>query len=148
MDTLSYKTKSAKKEEVVREWFIVDATNQTLGRLSSKIAQVLRGKHKPSFTPHVDTGDYVIVINAEKVRLTGNKWNDKVYLRYSGYPGGQKSKTAKQILDSKPISIVEHSVKGMLPKNKLGSAIYRKLFVYEGGEHPHEAQKPQELKLD
>ena len=100
MDTLSYKTKSARKEDVVRDWYIVDATNQTLGRMSSKIAQVLRGKHKPSFTPHVDTGDYVIVINAEKVRLTGNKWNDKVYLRYSGYPGGQSSKTAKQILDS------------------------------------------------
>lgn len=148
MDTLSYKTKSARKEDVVRDWFIVDATNLTLGRLSSKIAQVLRGKHKPSFTPHVDTGDYVIVINAEKVRLTGNKWNDKEYLRYSGYPGGQKSKTAKQILDSKPHAIVEHSVKGMLPKNRLGRAIYKKLFVYVGAEHPHEAQKPQDLKLD
>ena len=148
MDTLSYKTKSARKEDVVRDWYIVDATNQTLGRMSSKIAQVLRGKHKPSFTPHVDTGDYVIVINAEKVRLTGNKWNDKVYLRYSGYPGGQSSKTAKQVLDSHPIRIVEHSVKGMIPKNKLGSAIYRKLFVYEGAEHPHEAQKAIELKLD
>lgn len=148
MDTLSYKTKSARKEDVVREWFIVDATNLTLGRLSSKIAQVLRGKHKPSFTPHVDTGDYVIVINAEKVRLTGNKWNDKEYLRYSGYPGGQKSKTAKQILDSKPTSVLEHAVKGMLPKNRLGRATYKKLFVYVGGEHPHEAQKPQELKLD
>lgn len=148
MDTLSYKTKSARKEDVVRDWFIVDATNLTLGRLSSKIAQVLRGKHKPSFTPHVDTGDYVIVINAEKVRLTGNKWNDKVYLRYSGYPGGQKSKTAKQILDSKPTSVLEHSVKGMLPKNRLGRATYKKLFVYVGDQHPHEAQKPQELKLD
>ena len=148
MDTLSYKTKSARKEDVVREWFIVDATNQTLGRLSSKIAQVLRGKHKPSFTPHVDTGDYVIVINAEKVRLTGNKWNDKEYLRYSGYPGGQKSKTAKQILDSKPTSVVEHAIKGMLPKNRLGRATYKKLFTYVGAEHPHEAQKPQELKLD
>jgi large subunit ribosomal protein L13 len=148
VDTLSYKTKSTRKEDVVRDWYIVDATNQTLGRMSSKIAQILRGKHKPSFTPHVDTGDYVIVINAEKVRLTGNKWNDKVYLRYSGYPGGQSSKTAKQVLDSQPIRIVEHSVKGMLPKNKLGSAIYRKLFVYVGGEHPHEAQKAQELKLD
>ncbi len=148
MDTLSYKTKSAKKEEVEKEWFVIDATNQTLGRMGSKIAQILRGKHKPSFTPHVDCGDYVIVINAEKVRLTGNKLDQKVYLRYSGYPGGQKSKTARQILEKHPIRIVEHSVKGMLPKNRLGAAIYRNLFVYEGSEHPHEAQKPQELKLD
>ncbi len=147
MDTLSYKTKSIRKEDVERDWYIVDATNLTLGRLSSKIAQVLRGKHKPSFTPHVDTGDYIIVINAEKVRLTGNKWNAKEYIRYSGYPGGQKSKTAKQILDSKPTAIIEKSVKGMLPKNRLGRAMYKKLFVYAGAEHPHEAQKPQEFNF-
>lgn len=147
MDTLSYKTKSLRKEDVERDWYIVDATNLTLGRISTKIAQVLRGKHKPSFTPHVDNGDYVIVINAEKIRLTGNKLNDKVYIRYSGYPGGQKSKTAKQVLDSKPTAIVEHAVKGMLPKNRLGSAIYKKLFVYVGAEHPHGAQKPQEINF-
>ena len=134
--------------EFERKWVVFDAEEQVLGRLAVKIANALRGKDEPTYTPHMDCGKNVIVINAEKVRLTGNKWNDKVYLRYSGYPGGQKSKTAKQILDSKPIRIVEHSVKGMLPKNKLGSAIYRKLFVYEGAEHPHEAQKAQELKLD
>ncbi len=148
VDTLSYKTKSAKLEEVEKNWHVIDATNLTLGRMSTKIAQILRGKHKPSFTPHVDCGDYVIVINAEKVRLTGNKWNAKQYITYSGYPGGQRSKTAKQILDKKPTYIVEHAVKLMLPKNRLGRTIYGNLFVYEDAEHPHEAQKPQELKLD
>ncbi len=148
VDTLSYKTKSAKAQEVEREWFVVDATNQTLGRMGTKLATILRGKHKPSYTPHVDTGDYIIVINAEKVRMTGNKWDDKEYQRYSGYPGGQKSKTAKQVLDSAPTRIVEHAVKGMLPKNRLGRAMFKKLFVYTGDEHPHGAQKPQELKLD
>ncbi len=117
MDTLSYKTLSAKKEEVERKWYIVDAEGETVGRLSSRIAHVLRGKHKPSFTPHVDCGDNVIVINAEKVHFTGTKWLNKEYIHYSGYPGGQKSITAKKLLDKKPIAIIENSVKGMLPKN-------------------------------
>lgn len=147
MNTLSYKTKSANKQTVQRKWYIVDANDQVLGRMCTKIATVLRGKHKPSYTPHVDTGDYVIVINADKIVLTGNKVNDKKYLTYSGYPGGQKSKTAKQLLDKKPIAVVENAVKGMLPKNKLGRAIYKKLFVYAGTEHNHGAQKPENLEI-
>jgi large subunit ribosomal protein L13 len=143
VNTLSYKTQSAKKEEVERKWFIVDAEGEVVGRLCTKIAQVLRGKHKPSYTPHVDTGDYVIVINAEKIRFTGNKMQDKEYQTYSGYPGGQKSRTAKEMLDKHPIRIVELAVKGMLPKTRLGRQMYKKLFVYEGAEHPHEAQKPE-----
>lgn len=145
MDTLSYKTKSAKAEEQDRKWFIVDAEGEVLGRMSSKIAHVLRGKHKPSFTSHVDCGDFVIVINAEKVRLTGNKLNAKEYLRYSGYPGGQKSTTAKELLVKKPFAVVENAVRGMLPKNKLGRAMFKKLFVYAGADHPHQAQKPEPL---
>ena len=145
MNTLSYKTKSAKAADVQRAWFIVDAQSEPLGRLCSKIATVLRGKHKPSFTPHVDTGDYVIVINAEKARLTGSKMDQKVYLTYSGYPGGQKSATAKEIMAKKPTALVEYAVRGMLPKTKLGRANIKKLFVYTGEEHPHGAQKPQPL---
>ena len=145
MDTLSYKTKSAKKEEVVRKWYVVDANNAIVGRMCSKIAHVLRGKHKPSYTPHVDTGDYVIVINADKVRFTGNKWDQKTYLSYSGYPGGQKSRTAKELHAKKPYAVVENAVRGMLPKNKLGRAMFKKLFVYTGEEHPHKAQKPEVL---
>lgn len=148
MNTLSYKTVSAKKEEVARKWYIVDAENEVVGRLSTKIASVLRGKHKPEFTPHVDTGDYVIVINAEKVRFTGNKLDQKVYQRYSGYPGGQKERTAQEMLDKKPQDIIENAVKGMLPKNKLGRAMFKKLFVYAGSEHPHAAQQPEPLNLD
>lgn len=147
MDTLSYKTQSAKKETVQREWLVVDAEGQSLGRLGSHIALVLRGKHKTSFTPHVDCGDNVIVINADKVRLTGDKMKKKVYLRHSGYPGGQKSKTAQQIMDTHPTRLIEIAVKGMLPKNKLGRAMYKKLFVYAGAEHPHAAQKPTKLEL-
>ncbi len=150
MDTLSYKTKSAKKQEVERKWYVVDADGETVGRLCTRIASVLRGKHKPSYTPHVDTGDYVIVVNAEKVRFTGNKMDDKVYLTYSGYPGGQKSATAKEMLAKKPISIIEIAVKGMLPKNKLGRAMFKKLFVYEGGMEnveKHQAQKPEPFKF-
>ncbi len=145
MNTLSYKTKSAKKEEVVREWYIIDATNQHVGRMCTKIADVLRGKHKPSFTPHVDTGDYVIVINADKVKFTGAKWDQKEYITYSGYTGGQKRTTAKEMLDKKPFKIVENAVKGMIPKNKLGRAVFKKLFVYTGSDHPHTAQQPKEL---
>lgn len=148
MNTLSYKTVSAKKEEVARKWYIVDAENEVVGRLSTKIASVLRGKHKPEFTPHVDTGDYVIVINAEKVRFTGNKLDQKVYQRYSGYPGGQKERTAQEMLEKKPQDVIEIAVKGMLPKNKLGRAMFKKLFVYAGSEHPHAAQQPEPLNLD
>ena len=146
MNTLSYKTQSANKDTVERKWYVVDADGQTLGRMCTKIATVLRGKHKPSYTPHVDCGDNVIVINAEKVRLTGSKMEQKVYLTYSGYPGGQKSKTAAELMAKKPYAMVEKAVKGMLPKNKLGRAMFKKLYVYAGAEHPHAAQKPEELK--
>ena len=147
MDHLSYKTKSARKEDVQRNWYIIDAEGEIVGRLCTKIAHVLRGKHKPSYTPHVDTGDNIIVINAHKVRFTGNKVNDKEYVRYSGYPGGQKRATPADLLAKKPEAIVENAVRGMLPKTKLGRAMFKKLFVYAGNEHPHEAQKPQTLEL-
>ena len=145
MDTQSFKTKSARKEDVVRKWHIIDAENQIVGRMSTKIATVLRGKHKPSYTPHVDTGDYVIVINADKVRFTGSKMAQKEYITFSGYPGGQKKTTAKNLMAKKPTAIVEAAVKGMLPKNKLGRAMIKKMFVYAGTEHPHVAQKPEPL---
>ena len=146
MNTLSYKTVSAKKETVERSWFIVDGDGETVGRLASRIASVLMGKHKPSFTTHVDTGDYVIVINADKVRFTGNKLADKEYQTYSGYPGGQKRRTAERLQNDKPTAILEIAVKGMLPKTKLGNAMVKKLFAYEGAEHPHAAQKPEPFK--
>lgn len=148
MDTLSYRTQSAKKETVERKWYVVDAEGEVVGRLCSKIASVLRGKHKPSYTPHVDTGDCVIVINADKIRFTGSKMDQKEYITYSGYPGGQKRVVARQMLQKKPIAIIENAVKGMLPKNRLGRAMRKKLFVYEGAEHPHQAQKPEPLNLD
>jgi large subunit ribosomal protein L13 len=141
--TRSYNTVSAKKEEVNRDWYVVDATNQIAGRLFSKIAAVLRGKHRPDFTPHVDTGDNVIVINADKIRFTGKKKDQKEYLRYTGYPGGLKRETAGHLLDRKPEAVIEIGVRGMLPKTKLGNAMIKKLFVYGGEEHPHQAQKPQ-----
>ncbi len=147
MDTLSYRTISAKKETVERKWYIVDADGETVGRLATRVAAVLRGKHKPSYTPHVDCGDFIIIINADKVRFTGNKMLDKEYLTYSGYPGGQKSIMAKDLMKKKPIAILEIAVKGMLPKTKLGRAMFKKLFVYEGTEHPHQAQKPEEFKF-
>ena len=147
MDTLSYKTKSARKEDVERKWYVVDAENVVLGRLGSKVATILRGKHKPSYTPHIDTGDYVIVINAEKVRLTGDKGNQREYISYSLYPGGQKRVTVNEMLAKKPTYPVEAAVKGMLPKGKLGRAMYRKLFVYTGSEHPHTAQQPETLEI-
>jgi len=147
VNTLSYKTLSANKETVERKWYIVDAEGETVGRIASKIATVLRGKHKPSYTPHVDTGDYVIIINAEKVRFTGKKMMDKEYQTYSGYPGGQKTRNAAHLIATKPISVMEIAVKGMLPKNKLGRAMYKKLFVYQGSEHPHTAQKPEPFKF-
>ncbi len=148
MDTLSYKTKSANSKTVEKQWLLVDAEGQTLGRLASKIAVLLRGKHKPSFTPHVDCGDNVVVINAEKIHLSGNKWEDKQYIRYTGYPGGQRSRTAQEMLDKKPAFIVEQAVKGMLPKNKLGAALFRNLRVYVGAEHDQEAQKPKSINLN
>lgn len=147
MDTLSYKTKSAKKEAVERKWYVIDADGETVGRLCSRIATVLRGKHKPSYTPHVDTGDFVIVLNADKVRFTGTKIDNKEYLTYSGYPGGQKATTARNLMAKKPTAVVEIAVKGMLPKTKLGRAMFKKLFVYEGTEHPHQAQKPEPFKF-
>lgn len=147
MNTLSYKTKSAKNTDVKRNWYIVDATDMIVGRLSTKVATILRGKHKAQFTPHVDCGDFVIIINADKVRFTGKKMTEKGYFSYSGYPGGQKKRTPAQLLKYKPIQVIEHSIKGMLPKNKLGSAMFRKLFAYAGGEHPHAAQKPEKLEV-
>ncbi len=148
MDTLSYKTVSANKATVNKEWVIIDATDQVLGRLAAKVAVILRGKHKASFTPHVDCGDNVIVINASKVRLTGKKLTDKVYVRHTGYPGGQRFATPKEMLSRKPLFVVEHAVKGMLPKNRLGAELFRNLFVYEGPEHPHEAQQPKTITLN
>ncbi len=148
MNTLSYKTVSANDATVEKEWIVVDATNEVLGRLASKVAKILRGKYKPSFTPHVDCGDNVIVINAEKVRLTGSKMTEKLYYHYTGYPSGKRSATPEDWLLNKPTAIIEHAVKGMLPKSRLGSEMYRNLYVYAGAEHKHEAQKPKELKLN
>ena len=147
MDTLSYKTVSANKATVNKEWVLIDAENMVLGRLASEVAKILRGKHKPEFTPHVDCGDYVIVINAEKVQLTGKKMTDRVHFRHSGYPGGQTTQTPKQILDKYPERLVEKAVKGMLPKNKLGRELFRNLHVVVGAEHKHEAQKPKVVDL-
>jgi large subunit ribosomal protein L13 len=147
VDALSYKTVSANKATVSKNWLIVDAEGQTLGRFASKIANILRGKNKPSFTPHADCGDYVIIINAEKIRFTGNKVNDKEYKFFSGYPGGLRYEVAKDILNRRPTYVVEHAIKGMLPKNKLGSQLFRNLHVYAGSEHPHGAQQPKEIKF-
>jgi len=148
MDTLSYKTVSANKGTVNKEWLLVDADGQTLGRLASEVAKLLRGKHKPSFTPHVDCGDNVIITNAAKINLTGKKWEAKKYIRYTGYPGGQRSLTAQELFDKSPSRLVERAVKGMLPKNKLGAAIFRNLKVYDGTEHNQEAQKPRSINLN
>ena len=148
MDTLSYKTVSANKATVNKEWVIVDAQNEIVGRLCTKIAMALRGKHKPGYTPHVDCGDNVIVINAGKVRFTGNKWSKKEYVRHTGYPGGQRSAVAQELMRKNPIAIVEKAVKGMLPKNRLGAALFRNLHVYAGIEHPHEAQEPKTINLN
>ncbi len=145
MIKLSYRTVSVRKEDVQRKWYVIDAEGVPVGRMSTQIATILRGKNKPSFTPHSDTGDYVIVLNAGKVRLTGDKMNQKEYLTYSLHPGGLKKVLAKYHIVKKHIKIVEEAVKGMLPKTKLGRAMYKKLFVYEGAEHPHSAQKPESL---
>ena len=136
-----------KPHEVKRKWYLVDATDKTLGRLSSKIASMLRGKHKPIFTPHVDCGDYVVVINAEKVKVTGKKLEDKEYKRHSGYPGGLKTVTLEKMLEEKPEDVMIHAVKGMLPKGKLGRQMLKKLRVYKGAEHDHSAQKPEKLEI-
>ena len=147
MDTLSYKTKSANKETADVKWYILDAEGEIVGRLATRIASVLRGKHKPNFTPHADMGDYVVVINADKVRFTGNKIDDKEYQRFTGYPGGLKRRTAREMLDKRPNQVLELAVKGMLPKTKLGRAQIKKLFLYEGAAHPHQAQKPEPFKF-
>ena len=137
----------ASPSTIERKWYVVDAEGQTLGRLASEVAKVLRGKNKPIYTPHIDTGDYVIIVNADKIRVSGNKMNDKVYYHHSGYVGGIKSSTLKEKMAKDPTFAVEHAVKGMLPKGPLGRQMYKKLFVYAGAEHPHAAQKPEELKF-
>jgi large subunit ribosomal protein L13 len=147
VNTLSYKTVSANKETVNKEWVIIDAEGAPLGRLATLVASMLRGKHKTNFTPHVDCGDNVVVINAEKVTLSGTKMQDKDYVRYTGYPGGQRFTKANEMLKKKPISLVEEAVKGMLPKNRLGRAIFKNMHVYAGASHPHEAQKPRKIEL-
>ena len=145
MSKLHFTTKHANEATVQRNWYVVDGTNQTVGRMCAKIASVLRGKNKAYYTPHVDCGDYIIVTNCEKVKFTGNKLEDKKYLTFSGYPGGQKGETAKNLLNRRPEVVIERAVKGMLPKNRLGRQMYKKLFVYVGNEHPHGAQKPENL---
>ena len=147
VDTLSYKTKFANKATVHKEWVIVDAGDKVLGRFSSEVAKLLRGKHKADYTPHADCGDNVIVINAEKIKLTGKKWSDKVYVSHTGYPGGQRFVTPAQLMEKSASIIIEKAVRGMLPKNKLGRELFRNLHVFNDGEHPHEAQKPKEIKL-
>lgn len=139
---------SANKATVSKEWVLVDAENQVLGRLSSQVAKIIRGKNKPSFTPHVDCGDNVIIINAEKIILSGNKTEEKVYTRYTGYPGGQRFQTPRELLNKKPEAIIEKAVKGMLPKNRLGNALFGNLYVYAGSEHPHAAQQPKTINLN
>ena len=148
MDTLSYKTVSANKATVNKEWVLVDADGQALGRLASEVAKMLRGKHKPNFTPHVDCGDNVVVTNAAKIKLSGKKWTDKEYIRHTGYPGGQRSLTAQELYDKDPARLVEKAVKGMLPKNKLGADLFRNLRVVVGSEHNHEAQKPENFDIN
>ncbi len=148
MDSLSYKTISANAATIQKEWYVIDATDEVLGRLASQVAKILRGKNKPSYTPHADCGDYVIVINADKVKLTGKKLTDKEYVRYTGHPGGQRFATPEDYLHRKPTFLVEHAVKGMLPKTRLGEAIMKNLKVYAGAEHPHVAQNPKAIKLN
>ena len=150
MDSLSYKTISANAATVNKQWYVIDAEGEVLGRLASQVAKILRGKNKPDFTPHVDCGDYVIVINADKVKFTGNKWNDKVYLHYTGYPGGQRSITPAELI--KKIDgeekLLKKVVKGMLPKNRLGAQLLKNLYVYAGSEHKHEAQCPKTIDIN
>ena len=148
MDTLSYKTISANKATVTKNWYVIDAKDQVLGRLASRVALVLRGKNKADYTPHVDCGDNVIIINAAQVKLTGNKMTDKQYVRHTGYPGGQRTTTPEELMAKKPTAVVQNAIKGMLPKNRLGAVIFNNLHVYAGPEHPHEAQKPVQINLN
>ena len=148
MNTLSYKTVSANSATVNKEWVLVDADGQTLGRLASKVAKLIRGKYKPNYTPHVDCGDNVVIINAEKIVLSGNKWRDKSYIRHTGYPGGQRSLTATEMFEKDPTRLIEKAVKGMLPKNTLGSALFRNLYVYAGAEHKQDGQTPKAINLN
>ena len=136
-----------KKEEVVRNWYVIDAKDVTLGRLAAKVATVLRGKHKPTYTPHIDCGDYVIIVNASQVNLTGAKLDKKIYYNHSGYTGGLRERTAREMKENYSVEMVERAIKGMLPKNRLGRQMYKKLFVYEGPDHPHKAQKPMEMEI-
>ena len=136
-----------KKEEVVRTWYVIDATGVSLGRLAARLSSILQGKHKPTYTPHIDCGDCVIVINASKVNLTGNKLNDKIYYNHSGYTGGLRERTAKEMKEKYPVEMIERAIKGMLPHNRLGRQMFKKLFVYEGNEHPHMAQKPEVMEV-
>lgn len=147
MSKLHFTTKHANEATVHHNWYVVDGTNQTLGRMCANIAAVLRGKNKAYYTPHVDCGDYIIVINADKIVLTGNKLDDKIYLTYSGYPGGQTGESARNLLRRRPEAVIERAIKGMLPKNRLGRKMFKKLFVYTGSEHQHGAQKPQALSF-
>jgi large subunit ribosomal protein L13 len=147
MRHLSYKTQFTNKETHVKEWFVVDATDQTLGRMCTRIATILRGKHKPTYTPHSDSGDFVIVLNSRKIKLSGSKLDDKQYINYSGYPGGKKEETAKDLLVRRPNVLIERAVKGMLPKNRLGRAMYKKLRVIDGDSHPFAAQKPKAITI-
>lgn len=148
MDTLSYKTVSGNKETANKKWLLVDAEGQTVGRLASKVAKLVRGKHKPNFTTHADCGDNVIIINAAKVSFSGTKLVDKEYVRYTGYPGGQRSLTAQEMLERNPSRVIEKAIKGMLPKNTLGRDLFRNVKVYAGAEHKHEAQQPEVFNLD
>lgn len=148
VNTLSYKTVSVNSATATKEWVVIDATNEVLGRLASQVAMLLRGKRKANYTPHVDCGDNVIIINADKIRLTGKKLTDKQYVRHTGYPGGQRFATPEELLQRKPIAVIEMAVKGMLPKNRLGSQLFTNLHVYAGSEHPHEAQQPKQVKIN
>ncbi|MGM0375367.1 MAG: 50S ribosomal protein L13 [Bacteroidota bacterium] len=148
MDTLSYKTKSATPDTIDKQWVVVDATDMVVGRLSSRVAKLLRGKYKPNYTPHLDCGDNVIVINADKVKLTGKKWSDRIFYSHTGHPGGQREESPRDVYAKNPARLVEHAVKGMLPKNKLGSKLIRNLHVYAGSEHKHEAQKPKVIDIN
>ncbi len=147
VDTTTYKTISANRQSADKRWVLVDATGQTLGRFASKVARIIRGKHKPNFTPHVDCGDNVVVIHAEKIRLSGNKWADKKYIRHTGYPGGQRLMSVRHLAEKCPARILERAVKGMLPKNRLGARLFKNLYVYVGPQHDKAAQKPQPIDL-
>lgn len=148
VDTLSYKTLSVNKEHADKQWVVIDATDQVVGRLASRVAAILRGKNKPNFTPNADCGDNVIIVNADKVRFTGKKFTDKVYVRHTGYPGGQRYATPKELMARKPLAVLEHAIKGMLPKTRLGAEQFRNLYLYVGSEHPHQAQNPKTITLN